>query len=200
MKTILKTFGSSVLISLLFIVPLIIMEVVNRRRFHEEFPFALFFTLWSNIFAISLILLPIILGRRRGNQGTLDPVPAQGNTILTNPVPAAVISVLLILSPGILPLLDSLGWISMETLVNGPNPEVFYLPGILITFGFFSLMVAGGVIARGPIARTLRAGGSLLAHPIHLIIVFLLVATLVYGVTGLISDQWPCFMGVPGCD
>src|SRR5512145_1769961 len=107
MQTILKTSGSSALISLLLILPLMIMEVVNRRNFNEDFPTFLFFVMWLNLFAISLILLPIVRGRRTGSHDMATPVPAQGNTLLTNPRSAAMISVALVLAPGILPLLDS---------------------------------------------------------------------------------------------
>ncbi len=124
MQTILKTLGSSALISLLLILPFMIMEVVNRRNFNEDFPFVLFFGLWLNLFAISLILLPIVRARRTGNHDMANPVPAQGNTLLTNPRSAAMISIVLILSPVIFSLLDSLGWLSSDRLFNGPNPEV----------------------------------------------------------------------------
>ena len=85
MQTILKSIGSPALISLLLILPFMIMEVVNRRNFNEDFPFVLFFVLWLNLFAISLILLPIMRARRRANQDVANPVPTQGNSLLTNP-------------------------------------------------------------------------------------------------------------------
>jgi hypothetical protein len=58
----------------------------------------------------------------------------------------------------------------------------------------------GGIIAGGPIARTMQAGGSLFAHPIHLIIVVFILATFAIGFASFIIDQWPCFLGVPNCD
>ena len=75
MQTILKTLGSPVLVSLLLIFPFMIMEVVNRRNFNEGFPILLFFAMWLNLFAISLILLPIVRGRRTGNHDMANPVP-----------------------------------------------------------------------------------------------------------------------------
>jgi hypothetical protein len=60
MQTVLRTLGSSTVISFLLILPFMIMEVVNRRNFNEEFPIFLFFFMWLNMFAISLILLPIV--------------------------------------------------------------------------------------------------------------------------------------------
>jgi hypothetical protein len=200
MQTMLKTFGSSALLSLLFIIPFMMMEVVNRRKFQEDFPFMLFFGLWLNLFAISLILLPIVRGRRTRSLDTANPVPTQSNTLLTNPRSALMISVVLFLCPVILSLLNSLGWVPLERLLNGPNPEVAYLPGQIISFGLILFPVAAGIIAGGPIVNTLRAGGSLFAHPLHLIIVVVISFLFAAGLVGLILDQWPCFIGVPNCD
>jgi hypothetical protein len=90
--------------------------------------------------------------------------------------------------------------LDLDRLFNGPNPEVTYLPGQILALGFFAIPVAAGIIAGGPIVRTLQAGGSLFAHPIHLLIITLILSTLAIGLGGLIVDQWPCFMGVPNCD
>ena len=200
MQLILTNLGLSAFISFLLILPLMIMEVVNRRDFNEDFPTFLFFVMWLNLFAFSLILLPIVRSRRTGNHDMANPVPAQGNTLLTNPGWAAMISVALILSPGILPLLDSVGWLSVDRLFNGPNPEVAYLPGQILSLGLILFPVAAGIIAGRPIVNTLRAGGSLFAHPINLIIVVFISSTFAIGFASFIIDQWPCFIGVPNCD
>jgi magnesium-transporting ATPase (P-type) len=200
MQTMLKTLGSSTLISLLLILPFMIMEVVNRRNLNEDFPFMLFFVMWLNLFTISLILLPIARGRRTADQEMANPSPTQENTVLTNPRSALILSILLFLFPGIFPLLNSLGWLSMDRLFNGPNPEVAYLPGQILSYSLILFPIAAGIIAGGPIVRTVRAGGSLFAHPINLIIVVFILSTFVIGLVGLIVDQWPCFMGVPNCD
>lgn len=206
MQSILKTFGVSSLISFLLILPFGIMEVVNRRAYNEDFPVVLFVALWLNMLVIMLILVPILMSlsvvrnrlRRNGEMG--DAAPDLRNTLLANPKSAALISVLVLLSPGILPLLDKLGWMSVDRLFNGPNPEVPYLPGLLLSIAFFAFPITSGMIAAAPITRTLRSGGSLFAHRINLIIVVFLVSTIAYGVGSLIIDQWPCFMGVRNCD
>jgi hypothetical protein len=200
MQTSLKTLGSSALISLLLILPFMIMEVVNRRNFNEGFPVFLFFIMGFNLFAINLILLPIVRGRWTGNQNRGNPVPTHGNTLLTNPNSAALISVVVFLFPVILFLLASLGWAPLDRLFNGPNPEQLYLPGAFIVLVLFSIPVAAGIIAAGPIVRTLRAGGSLFVHPINLIIVVFILSIFAIGLASLIVDQWPCFIGVPNCD
>lgn len=201
MQTMLKTFGSSSLISLLLILPFIIMEIVNRRQFNEEFPFVLFFALWLNLFAVSLILLPILLSRWVGKRDAANSVLAQRNTLLTNPKSALIISGVLILIIIVPSLLSSL---SREPL-EGLNTEYIYAFGIqvpsqFIAFAVLLIPIAAGVIAAGPIARTLRTGGSLFAHPMHLTIVVVISFFFAAGVISLIVDQWPCFIGVPVCD
>lgn len=201
MQKTLKTIGSTALINLIFVIPFIIMEVINRRNFNEDFPFALFFVLWLNLFAISLILQPILRARQAQNRDMANPVPAQKNTFFTKPKSALMISIVLILSIVIFSLLDSLGWGQIE----GTDPEQLYVFGIripseLIAFALFSIPIAAGIIAGGPIVNSLRAGGSLFAHPIHLIIVVVILFLFSAGAIGLIVDQWPCFMGIPNCD
>jgi hypothetical protein len=200
MQTILKPLGSSALIGFLFILPFMIMEVVNRRNFKEEFPTFLFFAMWLNLFAVSVILLPILRARRTGTHDMANSASTKGSTLLRNPRSAAITSVVLFLSPGILPLLDSVGWLSLDRLFNGPNPEVAYLPGMVMSLGLLLFSVAAGIVASRPIVNTLRARGSLFAHPINLIIVVLLLSTFVIGLATLIIDQWPCFVGVRNCD
>ncbi|MCI0549542.1 MAG: hypothetical protein L0287_01165 [Anaerolineae bacterium] len=200
MQTILKTLGSSTLISFLLILPFMIMEVVNRRNFNEEFPVFLFSFMWLILFAISLILLPILRARWTGNHNMANPIPAQGNTLLTNPKSALIISVVLVLSFVTVFLLDYLGWVPMDRLFNGPNPEQMYVPGLFIALGLFSLPVAAGIIAGRPIVNTLQARGSLFAHPIHLIIVVVILTSLAWSWGSWVIDQWPCFVGVPNCD
>lgn len=200
MQSILKTTGSSALVSFLLILPFVIMEVVNRRLFNEDFPFMLFFVMWLNLFAISLILLPIVRARRTGNNDLPNPVPARTNTLLINPKSALMIGIVLILSVVIFSWLSSIGWAPLERLFNGPNPEQPYVLGQVIALVLISIPVAAGIIAGGPIVNTRRAGGSLFAHPIHLIIVVLIAFLFAAGVVSLIVDQWPCFVGVQFCD
>lgn len=200
MQTIRRTLGPSTGISFLIILPFIAMEIVNRRTYNEDFPFMLFFVLWLNLFAIGIILLPVMLARRSVSLDLADSFPAQGNTLLTSPRSAAIISIILVLSPILLSWLNSLGWVPVDRLFNGPNPEQPYIPGQILSLLLISIPIAGGIIAGGPIVRTLRSGGSLFAYPIHLIIIVVISFLFAVGVVGLVADQWPCFMGVPYCD
>jgi len=152
MQTTLKPLGSSALISFLLILPFMIMEVVNRRNFNEDFPVVLFFAMWLNLFAICVILLPIMRGRRTGNHDMVDSVSAQKNTFLTSPRLAAMISVVIVLFLAIAPWLDSLGWAPLQHLLNGSNPEQISAFGVRVPSQFlalvlFSLPVVAGIIA-----------------------------------------------------
>jgi len=69
-----------------------------------------------------------------------------------------------------------------------------------MSLGLILFPIAAGIIAGGPIVSTLRAGGSLFAHPLHLIIVVVISFLFAAGAISLIVDQWPCFMGVLNCD
>lgn len=95
MRALLKITGLSALISVLFIVPFAIMEIFNRREFNEGFPYMLFFALWFNLFAILLILLPILRSRRAGNQATADAAPAAGGSLFTHPLKLVIVGFLL---------------------------------------------------------------------------------------------------------
>jgi hypothetical protein len=205
MQTILTTIGSSTLISSLLILPFIIMEIVNRRNINEDFPFVLFFGLWLSLFAVSLILLPIVRAIRAGKQDMVNPLSTRGNTPLTNPRSALMISMVLILSVVVISVLVSLVGQPMERLLNATNSDGTYVFGVrvtgqLIALVLLSLPIAAGIIASRPIVSALRAGGSLFAHPIHLIVVVVISSLFVVGVVSLVVDQWPCFMGVPLCD
>lgn len=201
MKTLFKTAGSSTLTSLLLILPFVIMEIVNRRQFNEDFPYALFFIMWINLFAVILILSPIVRSKRVGKVDATNSSPAQRNALFTKPKSALIASVVLILIIVIPLLIFSLGQESAAT----SNTEYFYAYGVqvpsqLIALVFFLIPIIAGYIAGMPIVKTVQSGGSLFAHPLHLIIVVVISFLFAAGFASLVVDQWSCFIGVPLCD
>ncbi len=50
------------------------------------------------------------------------------------------------------------------------------------------------------VARPLRAGGTITAHPVNLRLAIATLASIVMIIGGIIVDQYPCWMGVPNCD
>jgi hypothetical protein len=53
---------------------------------------------------------------------------------------------------------------------------------------------------RMPIVWTMRAGGSLLTHPVNMLLAAVILIFIVMFVGGIIIDQYPCWTGVPNCD
>lgn len=51
-----------------------------------------------------------------------------------------------------------------------------------------------------PIIKDLRSGKSLTKIPINLLLRLAALAFIAYIWLGWITDQWPCFMGIPNCD
>ncbi len=194
-----KRFGLSALISFLLILPLALMEIVNRRNYNEDFPFILFSFLWLNLFAVTLILLPIALNKRI-KQDNAHSNLEQTQTLFTNPKSSLTISLALILFIAILSVLSFIGLIPNEISAESIFVFGIQVPSVFIAFGFYLLPIISGYIASMPIIRTLQSGGALFAHPIHLVIVVVISFLFTAGAISLIIDQLPCFMGVQFCD
>ncbi len=87
MKNFLSNLKIPALVSLLLVIPFMLMEFVNRRQFHEGFPFMLFFVLWILPFLFLAIVMPLAQDARAG----VD--------ILTRPLSLGVkVSILLLLA------------------------------------------------------------------------------------------------------
>jgi hypothetical protein len=62
------------IISSALVLPFMILELVNRRGFHEDFPIVLFGLMWLLPVAFILILTPIVRNVRSGNGVMLGPM------------------------------------------------------------------------------------------------------------------------------
>ncbi len=214
-KSLITTFRSSALISFLIVLPFMLLafmfDIVKRLNtfsLRNALDFIVVFGfLWLGLAAIILILMPIVRNIRAGGNVAANPVLTQGNamkTILTNPTSAAIISFILalpfvtILSLLMLGIEPPLG--PLEPLLKNPDPDQPEVLGSLIVLGAFLLAVLACIIVRAPIVRTMRAGGSLLSHPMNLMLAVVLLSFFTMLVVGLIVDQFPCWIGVPNCD
>jgi len=74
MKNIFIHFRSPALISFLVVVPFMILELVGRRTFNEDFPFPLFGILWLLSAVFISILMPIVRNMRAGIRIATNPV------------------------------------------------------------------------------------------------------------------------------
>ena len=73
-------------------------------------------------------------------------------------------------------------------------------PGLIVLFSLLWLLPTAFVVILAPLVRAARAGQSLTANPFTLwsrVALLALVAS-VWG--AILTDQLPCFMGVPNCD
>jgi hypothetical protein len=209
MKNILTSLRLPAVIGFLIVLPFMLLafmfDIVKRLHtfsLRNALDFiVLFGFLWLGLAAIILILMPIMRNRRAGKNSMANPVPVQRNTLLTNPTSAAIISFLLAL-PFL--ILLSLLLLHIEPpfarLLNNPDPDQPNVLGSLIILGAFLLAVLACIIVRAPIVRTMRMGGSLLAHPINLILAVVILFFITRLVVGIIVDQYPCWIGVPNCD
>jgi hypothetical protein len=75
MKNFFTTLRSSLITSFSLVLPFMILELVNRRSFHEDFPIVLFGLLWLLPVAFIIVLTPIVRNAR-----------GAGNSILANPI------------------------------------------------------------------------------------------------------------------
>jgi hypothetical protein len=162
MKNAFTNLGMTAVLSVLILLPFIVLEVVNRRQFNEDFPWSLFGALWLQLAVIILILLPILRNVRARRNTMATPGSTQGSTILTRPAPAAIVGALLFALPYLATL--SLRLLHLEPAfdawLNGPDPSQANIRGPIFVLGLFLLVMAAGLIAGAPIVRTLRAGAA----------------------------------------
>ncbi len=74
MKNIFTSLRSPVIISFILVFPFIILELVNRRNFPENFPIVLFGLLWLLPIIFIVTLTPIIQTVRTGNSVMAKPI------------------------------------------------------------------------------------------------------------------------------
>jgi cytochrome bd-type quinol oxidase subunit 2 len=99
-------------------------------------------------------------------------------------------------SSALISLLFVVPFMIMEA-VNKRNLEaIFNVP----LFGTIWLLPMIFLVVLTPIVRNIRAGNSLMAKPVSLIVsvAFLILIATMW--TTLVIDQTPCFLGVPNCD
>lgn len=74
MKSIITNLRFPALISLILVIPFMIMEVINRRNYHEGFPIPLFIIMWLLPMIFIVILMSIVRNIRAGNDVLANPI------------------------------------------------------------------------------------------------------------------------------
>jgi hypothetical protein len=207
MQNTLKHLGAAAGISFLLLLPFLLMEWVNRQSFRaagEEFPIPLFIFLfvWGTLFIF--MLGPIVQGLRKRMDDETNPeteTETASSRILTNPRATEIVVLVLalpFLMIGVMQILNIEP--PFAEALNQPDPDKPNFYNTAIPIGAFLLAAVNAFIARASIVQVLQAQGRLFARPISLIVVLLMLLLLAWNWIGFIIDQWPCFIGVPGCD
>jgi hypothetical protein len=68
MKNLSTTLRVPAIIGFILVFPFLSLELINRRNFHEDFPFPLFGILWLLSMTFSLILMPLARNVQAGNR------------------------------------------------------------------------------------------------------------------------------------
>jgi len=74
MKNIFTNLRSPAIVSLILVFPFMILELVNRRNFHEGFPIPLFVILWLLPLLFFLTVLPVVRSVRVGISIIANPI------------------------------------------------------------------------------------------------------------------------------
>lgn len=99
-------------------------------------------------------------------------------------------------SPALISFLLLIPFLILE-IVNRRNlDEGFPIPLFVILWLLPTVFIATLM----PMVRTIRAGNSIVANPVVLLIRVVLMVFLVWMWVGIVIDQMPCFLGVPNCD
>lgn len=99
-------------------------------------------------------------------------------------------------SPALISLLLVLPFMILELINRQGFNEGFPIPLFVIMW----LLPLIFIVVLMPIVRNVRAGNSLMASPISLLIRVVLLILIAWMWTSLLIDQMPCFLGVPNCD
>jgi len=99
-------------------------------------------------------------------------------------------------SPALISLILLVPFMIMEVVNRRNFNEGFPIPLFVIMWVLPILFI----VTLMPIVRNVRAGNSIIASPINLLIRVIILVFIAWMWTGILIDQMPCFLGVPNCD
>lgn len=99
-------------------------------------------------------------------------------------------------SPALISLLLVIPFMVMEAVNTRNLNAIFNVP----LFGIMWLLPMIFIIILLPIVRNVRAGNSLAAKPVTLVLSLICLVLIALAWGNLVADQMPCFLGVPNCD
>jgi hypothetical protein len=176
-------FGAAALCGLLIVATPRLIEIWYPPQIEPgESPPSYVLLFFVNWLVFTFIFTPIVNGLRAGEHLSIK------HCLI--PLGAAVLFGLLLIAP-----------FAFMEYWNNPRIQSgeFRFPVML----FYGLWLAPTIffLTATPIVRSLRAGESILAQPLALLLRVALLGFLAIGWVNLLRDQMPCFLGgVPGCD
>jgi len=117
--------------------------------------------------------------------------------VLRNEGPSKSIAIDLT-SAALISLILVLPFALLESLNNTITKQ--NAPSFIVLFGLLWLLPTAFIHILVPMVRTVRAGQSVIANPINLLLRVILLGLIAMIWGGILIDQVPCFMGVPKCD
>jgi hypothetical protein len=111
---------------------------------------------------------------------------AMMKTLLTIPTLAVVISFIL----GVLPFMI-LEWTTRSNLPRSNASPMLWVVLWFLSAVFFAILML--------LVRFVRAGNSIIARPVSLVLGVVFLALIAWNWGALVMDQMPCFLGGTGC-
>ena len=99
-------------------------------------------------------------------------------------------------SPAIISALLVLPFMILEVVNRRAYREGFPIS----LFAILWLLPLAFMLVLTPMVREVRAGNSLVANPINLLLRVALLTLIAWLFVGIVVDQMPCFLGVANCD
>jgi hypothetical protein len=168
---------------------------VCRERIRQAKRLSFGFALW--------LFAETFAGAVRENLAEIKRGKSMGN-LFTNQKSAAIIGFLLAMPLAILLLIEVFNieplsgfFRRLTTEADGHSINAL---GRILTIGAVSLLPAAFAVNFIPIWRKLRAGYSIAASPVNLLLALSLFIFIAGIVIANIVDQYPCWIGVPNCD
>jgi len=87
----------------------------------------------------------------------------------------------------------------LEPLLYIPAPDQPDIAGTLTALNTFILVIAAFVTNLKQIVVILHRGSKITTHPANLVLALITLVAIVLVLSGIIVDQYPCWIGVPNC-
>lgn len=88
----------------------------------------------------------------------------------------------------------------LQPYLTQPDPDKPNVVGSLFVLALFVLAIVAVILNGMPLVRAVRAGERVTAVPFNFAVFVLMLGFVLFAVSALVVDQYPCWVGVPNCD